>query len=138
MRVPTGVIPLSSAPSSVICFANATFPPAGEGRGPATERPLSHGLRRDSSPKGGAKGRAATWGRPYENFDPLLSVGADVPIGPRRGHLHQGKALRAHTVRPYMAAGRAPPHPALRATFPPGGEGKGPPKAAAPTGDCRG
>ena len=28
--------------------------------------------------------RAATWGRPYENSGPSLSVGADVPIGPAR------------------------------------------------------
>ena len=32
----------------------------------------------------GGLGRAATWGRPYKNFGPLSSVGADVLIGPRR------------------------------------------------------
>ena len=35
---------------------------------------------------------------------------------------HEGGAKRrAHNVRPYMTAVRSPPHPALRATFPPGG-----------------
>ena len=45
----------------------------------------------------------------------------------------QGEALRAHSVRPYMAVGRSPPHPALRATFPPGGRYGGRPHGAAPT-----
>ena len=90
----------------------------------ARHLPLTRGvgsLTGGIGPFQGGLDRAATWGRPYKNFGPLLSVGADVPIGPRRGHLPQGKAGRAHTVRPYMMAGRSPPHPALRATFPPGG-----------------
>ena len=105
MRVPTGVIPLSSAPSSVICFANATFPPAGEGRGSATERPLSHGLRRDSSPKGGAKGRAATWGRPYDVSGPSTLVGADLCVRPGplvKGGCHRREAVTGGFRRPEM------------------------------------
>ena len=35
MRVPTGVMRLTSAPSSVICSANATFPPVGGRQRPA-------------------------------------------------------------------------------------------------------
>ena len=60
---------------------------------------------------------------------------------------HMGPPLRRIRSAPTARRGRralrrgtlscSPPHPALRATFPPGGR-HGPPKAAAPTGDRRG
>ena len=41
-------------------------------------------------------------------------IGASREGTPYMTHISVG----AHTVRPYKAAGRSPPHPALRATFP--------------------
>ena len=45
---------------------------------PAATAPFSRGLR-----------RAATRGRPYKEFGPLLSVGAGVPIGPNRRRVRE-------------------------------------------------
>ena len=47
------------------------------------------------SPCGGKALRAATWGRPYENFGPLLPVGADLRVRPPVLGAHIGAPLHS-------------------------------------------
>ena len=88
----------------------ATFPPGGKVRRVREAAPYKAPLV-----KGGWHRRKAVTGG-FRWPEPFPS---SAPFG---GTFPQGKAGRAHIVRPYQAAGRAPPHPALRATFPPGGK----------------
>ena len=133
-----------------------TPPPLGEvpqcahwgGRGPAAGGPFSLAFRLDSSPKGGAKGRAHTQVRPYKNPGPFLPVGADLcgcsgPLVKGRFPLSGGNVERSETKgvgrlpakpgggfrRPEISR-MLPPHPALRATFPPGGRSGAPSRRA--------
>ena len=100
MRVPTGVMLLTFSPSS----------------GPAGHLP----------PCGGKALRAATWGRPYENFGPLLPVGADLRVRPPLlgahigAPLHSGAPGRSSSWPGGPQARRGNPHPPQRKTDPAG------------------
>ena len=59
--------------------------------------------------------RAATWGRPYENFDPLCPVGADLRVRP--------PVLGAHIGAPLHGGGQVAPSSGLAGHLPPQGEG---------------
>ena len=109
--------------------------PTGVMDGSALRPLIRHLLRKCHLPPCGGKAlRAATWGRPYGGA-PVRSLSlrggpqarrGNPSLRPKRNGFPRplrglGMTGRAHAVRPYMAAGRSPPHPALRATFPPGG-----------------
>ena len=80
------------------------------------ERLIRHGLRPCHLPLKGkalwahavrpymaARDRAATWGHPYENFGPLLPVGADLRVRP--------SVLGAHIGAPlHGGGGKSPPY----------------------------
>ena len=76
--VPSGHFPLTGGIGlkGKAGWAHAVRPYKTAGRSPP------HPALRATFPPGGRSGRAATWGRPYENHRPSLPVGADVLIGP--------------------------------------------------------
>ena len=84
--------------------------------GPSLCPLIRHLLRKCHLPPCGGKAlRAATWGRPYENFDPLCPVGADLRVRP--------PVLGAHIGAPLHGGGQVAPSSGLAGHLPPQGEG---------------
>ena len=120
--------------------------PTGIVDGPSLRPLIRHLLRKCHLPPCGGKALwAATWGRPYGGA-PVRSLSLRGGPQARRGNPSLrpkkngfprplrglGMTGRANAVRPCMAADRSPPHPALRATFPPGGRSGGRPRKKPP------